>query len=172
MKNKERAIPSWYVDGDYKKTLKLVFKLMKKRYTDLEIANHFDVPETTIKGFLAKKARKEVLAFKETLPSDHPRAANRTIRSQWLINGSRKETSAYITQQLVAGVSRTDIGRKLSKLSGIEVTNAMVNSYIANHMNLNFTQVALDRKLNQDNRFFSIHVIGSNPKALDRLQGV
>ena len=173
MKAKRKpVIPKWYVEGSLAKTKKLVFSMMKKRCTDEQIGEVLGVKETTIRGFLTKKVHEESAKFRATLPFGHPRALNRCIRSAWLINDSRAETSAFITQQIVNGVSRTEIGEMITDMTGIKVTNAMVNSYIANHMNVNFTQEKIDQKLNEDNRFFSIHVIGSKPEALDKVKGV
>ena len=164
-------IPKWYIEGDLKKTCEAFFGLVAKRYSDPQIAAFFEVPETTIKGFITKKIPDEMAAFRETLPSDHPRAANRDIRAQWLINDNREDTTAFITQQIINGVSRTEISAILTEKSGITVTNAMVHSYIANHMNVNFTQARIDKDLNDDNRLFSIHIVGSKPEALDKLMG-
>lgn len=169
---KRDRTPSWYIDGDMDKTLNVIFDLIVQRYRDEQIAKHFNVPITTIKGFLGKKVKDQVLEFRKTLDADHPRSVGRCLRARWLINESREETSAFITDKIVEGLSRAEIGAILTEMSGITVTSPMVCTYIANHMNVNNTEKMIDEALTRDNRFFSIHVIGSKPEALDRLQVV
>ena len=169
---KRDRTPSWYIDGDMDKTLNVIFDLIKQRYRDDQIAKHFNVPITTVKGFLGKKVKDKVLKFRKTLDVDHPRSIGRCLRARWLINESREETSAFITNKIAEGFNRTEIAAMFTEMSGITVTSPMVCTYMANHMNVDNTEKMIDEALTRDNRFFSIHVIGSKPEALDRLQGV
>ena len=164
--------PKWYIDRSLEKTVPIVFSMMRDKKTDAQIGEFFGVKETTIRGFLTKKIPKQAEEFRSTLPLGHPRAKDRSIRSAWLVNNSRQETSALITQHLVNGASRGEIAKIISKLTGFNVSAPMVSSYIANHMNVNFTQSKFEQKQNEENRFFSQYIVGTNPAALDRLMGV
>ncbi len=169
--NIKKRTPKWYMDKSLTKTKKALFKMIKQGKTNDHIAEFFNATPATIRSFIATTIKDEADELIKTLPSTNLWSVPAGRRTKWLINNSRQETTEYITNQIFAGVSRKQISQDLSKMSGVNVTPGMIHFYIKSHVQIDISTSKVDEELNNENRFFSIHIVGSKPEALDRLRG-
>lgn len=176
MTQRKKKIPVWYVDGDLQKTIDFVFNLIEKGYNNEKIALEVNklnpgvkpVSGQAMQAFLGKRIRKELLEFLDSLPEDHPAVKKRRGRVSWLINKSRKETNLFIQGCIDSGWKRKEMVEAINDMVDGKVDEASLNNYISTHIDNNGKKPIYCPKLAKENRFFSVHIMGAKPEALDR----
>jgi len=174
-KRKER-IPDWYISGSLKKTTKYVLSLIEKGHSNEVIAAKVSekspsgvaVSKQAMHAFVGKKIRKDLLEFLDSLPDDHIAVQKRRNRVSWLVNNSRVDTNNFIKNCIESGWKRKEMVKAINAMAEGTVDEAKLNNYIQKHIHINGKKPPYCPKLAKENRFFSVHIMGATPEALDR----
>lgn len=141
---------------------RLVRQHSEQRVSLKEFACKFHTTAATIRRFIKLFMPGFTYSTKSITPNEYT----------WLINGSIKETSEFITELYI------NQGKSFKYL--VETLNAEKNQmtyflrmYVPKKIEaIEGKEVNEASKTLDENRYFSIHIVGAKPEALDRLREV